>query len=132
MKNNFIAILKGLIVEQFNQNDLIAAIENGQMIKFFYNSPSTKKGWRIVEPLAIGDSKAGNTLLRAYDIGKSGNNRQNWRLYDLQYIEKLTIHSFQEKQTKQNIPIKSNFAIRQGTNFQGDRSLTNVHKQFKK
>lgn len=120
------------MLEQFNKNELLLAIENGMMVKFFYNSPTTVKGWRIVEPFAIGTSKAGNPILRAYDIGKAGNNRNNWRMYNLNYIEKLTIHNFQDKKTKQVTPIKSNFNIRQGTNFQGDKSMKSVDKQYRK
>ena len=70
-----------------NQN-ICEAIKNKKIIEFYF-----KNGTRIAEPYCYGLSKKGKEVLRAYQVGgySESNNPQGWRLFDLDYIQNLTI-----------------------------------------
>ncbi|HCQ12811.1 hypothetical protein [Flavobacterium sp.] len=56
---------------------IIEAIENQNIIEFYYEGEL-----RVVEPHCYGVSKAGNDVLRAFQVdGYSSSNKMWWRMY---------------------------------------------------
>lgn len=61
-------ILYGLINEVASIDDLTRAIKNRQVLVIYYDGDDPGgKGLREIEPVALGVSLAGNTVLRAWD-----------------------------------------------------------------
>jgi len=61
-------ILYGLINEVASIDDLTRAVKNRQVLVIYYDGDDPGgKGLREIEPVALGVSLAGNTVLRAWD-----------------------------------------------------------------
>lgn len=107
------------------EDELTQAIRNRNVIYFFYEGDEKLgKGWRWVEPVAYGISKAGNGVIRAWQlredpsVSKIG---KGWRLFRTDKIKRLSISL-----RKFNRP-------RKGYNPTGDRSMGKmiVNAKFK-
>jgi hypothetical protein len=100
-----------LITEAVSQGDMIKYIQEHEWIYIYYaGDGKNKRGWRTIRPYVLGTSKAGNTVLRAWqDRGKSvsystkkrgekhdywtddsdGKMKPGWRMFLLDKIEEL-------------------------------------------
>ncbi|MCA0348730.1 MAG: WYL domain-containing protein [Bacteroidetes bacterium] len=66
---------------------IIEAIENQNVIEFYYDGEL-----RVVEPHCYGVSKAGNDVLRAFQVdGYSSSNKMWWRMYTLSKMQQIQI-----------------------------------------
>jgi len=114
--------LKGLICEIAAIDDIINAIKNKHKVVIYYDGDEPGgRGIREIEPVCLGMSKAGNKVLRAWDMEGSSHTAYTgeqplpgWRLFRL---DKILSH----KPTGEvyNTP-------RPGYNFNGDKSMVNV------
>lgn len=83
-------------------NTLVSAITNRNPITFYYTGPkepsrdSVKSGVRVrAEAVAMGLSKGGNVIIRAYvqppSVSKKGYSKTNWRTYRVDRMSNLQI-----------------------------------------
>jgi predicted DNA-binding transcriptional regulator YafY len=113
--------LSRLITEVAALDDVQKSIKQKNVITINYDGDEYGKGYRDVEPVCLGVSKAGNMVLRAWERqGASHSNRvegnpiPGWRLFRLDKI--LTY-----------LPQGDNFIeVRPNYNPNGDRSMTRV------
>jgi predicted DNA-binding transcriptional regulator YafY len=113
--------LSRLITEVAALDDVQKSIKQKNVITINYDGDEYGKGYRDVEPVCLGVSKAGNMVLRAWERqGSSHSNRvegnpiPGWRLFRLDKI--LTY-----------LPQGDNFIeVRPNYNPNGDRSMTRV------
>jgi predicted DNA-binding transcriptional regulator YafY len=113
--------LSRLITEIAALDDVQKSIKQKNVITINYDGDEYGKGYRDVEPVCLGVSKAGNMVLRAWERqGASHSNRvegnpiPGWRLFRLDKI--LTY-----------LPQGDNFIeVRPNYNPNGDRSMTRV------
>jgi hypothetical protein len=67
--------------------EIVDAIENKQMIEFFYDG-----GKRVVEPHCHGTTTKGNSGLRGYQVsGHSTSGKMGWKMFDLSKASSITI-----------------------------------------
>lgn len=114
--------LKGLICEIASIDSVIDAIKQKQRVIIYYDGDEPGgRGLREIEPVALGTSKAGNKVVRAWDDtgashrGFTGEKPlPSWRLFRLDKILSLK-------------PTGENFTqIRPNFNPNGDKSMTSV------
>ena len=113
--------LSRLITEIASLDDVQKSIKQKNVITINYDGDEYGKGYRDVEPVCLGVSKAGNMVLRAWERqGASHSNRvegnpiPGWRLFRLDKI--LTY-----------LPQGDSFTeVRPNYNPNGDRSMTRV------
>ena len=92
MKLTLFDIIKGLINEGISNDEVLSAIHNRQYVKIKYDDtqPDGKgnpKGSRVIMPMAVGSTKAGNPVVRAYQ--QNGNSRRGapqWKFFRLDRI----------------------------------------------
>jgi hypothetical protein len=85
--------LKYIITEIANVNDVQDSVKKRRVITIYYDGEEYGKGYRDIEPVCLGTSKAGNLVLRAWEREGSSHSRQvdgnpipGWRLFRLDKI----------------------------------------------
>lgn len=114
--------LKGLICEIASIDGVVDAIKKRQVVVIYYDGDEPGgRGLRQIEPVALGTSKAGNKILRAWDdegashtAYKGEQPLPGWRIFRLDKI--LSIKPTGEVY---NTP-------KPGYNFNGDKSMVSV------
>ena len=116
-----LSCLKKVINEIAIPADVQDAIKNKKVIIINYDGDEYGKGYREIEPVCFGVSKAGNQVLRAWEregVSHSntveGNPIPGWRMFKL--VDILTF-----KPTGDNF-----YEMRPDYNPNGDRSMTSV------
>mgnify|MGYP001080585643 CR=1 FL=1 len=67
------------------QNILVNAVKNRSLVAFAYDDKP-----RVVEPHAVGINKAGNLVVRGYQVGgESATTRSSWKLFTVDKMEGL-------------------------------------------
>jgi hypothetical protein len=111
LKENILHLIEELsILKTTATKPIVDAIKNRRKISFFYSGPrkpskdSVKAGKRInAEPVAIGLSKKGNLIIRAWvdapSVSKKGFNKTKWRTFILGRASNIEIkdETFNEK-----------------------------------
>lgn len=114
--------LKLLITEAASIDDIKRAIEQKQLCSIYYEGDEPGgRGLREIEPVALGRSKAGNLVFRAWDRAGSSHTAYkgeqplpSWRLFR---VDKTTMFK----------PTRETFTqAKPGYNFNGDKSMTEV------
>lgn len=114
--------LKHLITEAASIDDIKKSIEQKQVCSIYYEGDEPGgRGLREIEPVALGRSKAGNLVYRAWDrtgashtAYKGEQPLPSWRLFR---VDKTTMYK----------PTRDTFTKAQpGYNFNGDKSMTQV------
>ena len=114
--------LKSLITEIAAIDDMQNGIKQKMVMIIYYNDKKPEgRGFRTIEPVCLGYSKAGNLVLRAweregasYSASKEGNILPGWRLFRVDKI--LTFK-----------PTMDNFTeMRPNYNPNGDKLMTRV------
>ena len=114
--------LRSVLLEVASMDDVQRAIKQKQVVTVFYDGDEPGgRGLRTVEPVCLGFSKAGNRVVRVWDMeGASHTARTGeqplpgWRLFRLDKV--MTFK-----------PTGDNFTTpRPGYNFNGDKSMTRV------
>ena len=93
-KENILFLIEQNILKTTATKPIVDAIKNRRKISFYYSGPrkpskdSVKAGKRFkVEPVAIGLSKKGNLIIRAWvdnkSVSKKGFSKTNWRTFIL-------------------------------------------------
>ena len=114
--------LKSLICEIAALDDIMNAIKNKQKVIIYYDGDEPGgRGIREIEPVCLGVSKAGNKVLRAWDMEGSSHTAYTgeqplpgWRLFRL---DKILSH----KPTGEVY-----FEPKPGYNFNGDKSMVSI------
>jgi len=77
------SVLKHIILEDVNRNNIEDAIDKHQTIRIYYNGDETEStGWRWIEPYVYGISKAGNPIIRAFQIeGVTDTEQPGWKTF---------------------------------------------------
>ena len=105
-----------LLVEQVTNSEIIEAIDNKEVVEFYYEGDETEsRGARTVEIYAFGNSTKGNPVIRAYQTGGATDSSvPNWKLFDVRNIRNFkTVGNFEQP--------------RQGFNLNGDAGMLNVY-----
>jgi predicted DNA-binding transcriptional regulator YafY len=115
-------IYKNLIVEVASIDDIVNSIKQKKRVIVYYDGDEPGgKGLRIIEPVCYGYSKAGNPVLRAWDLEGASHRAYlgekplaSWRMFRVDKIinYKPTLENFNE--------------MRPGYNPSGDKSMTRV------
>lgn len=113
--------VKSLITEIASLNDIQKSIKDKTVVTIYYDGDIPGgKGYRDIEPVCVGYSKAGNLVLRAWDIEGASHTHTTgeqplpgWRLFRLDKI-------FTYKPTTRNFT-----EPRPNYNPTGDRSMRN-------
>ena len=119
---NLYKTYKNLILEVASINDIVESIKNKKRVIIYYDGDEPGgKGLRIVEPVCYGYSKAGNPVLRAWDLEGASHRAYlgekplpSWRLFR---VDKII--TYKETLEKFNEP-------RPNYNPRGDKSMTRV------
>jgi len=119
---NLYNIHRNLILEIASINDIVDSIKKKKRVIIYYDGDEPGgKGLRIVEPVCYGYSKAGNPVLRAWDLEGASHRAYlgekplpSWRLFRVDKIitYKETLENFNE--------------ARPNYNPNGDKSMTRV------
>lgn len=114
--------LKDLIVEVASIDAIVDSIKQKKRVIIYYEGDEPGgKGLRIIEPVCYGYSKAGNPVLRAWDVEGSSHRAYlgkkplpSWRMFRVDKIinYKPTMENFNE--------------VRPDYNPRGDKSMTRV------
>ena len=122
------SLLNNLILETANRQEVETAIENHQTARIYYEGDETlARGWRWVEPYVLGLSKAGNLILRAYQIqGVTDTEQPGWKTFRIDKISNWvkTPKTFYS-------PISDRDSRAPKYNENGDRSMITIYKQAK-
>jgi predicted DNA-binding transcriptional regulator YafY len=90
--------IKQLLTEAANQRDVIDCIKNNkEAMIYYYGDKTIRRGWRRIEPYVLGISKAGNLVVRAWQINGASDTKlgrlsdpltkiPGWRLFRLDKI----------------------------------------------
>ena len=111
-------IIKNIINESVSNDEVLDAIHNRRYVRIKYDDgmPDGKgnpKGSRVIMPMAVGTTKAGNPVVRAYQ--QNGNSRRGapkWKYFRLDRITSW-------------IPLNKHFSAPPDNlyNYTGDRSM---------
>jgi hypothetical protein len=115
--NTLYETYKKVLNEAVALSEIIDAIDNTQVIRFYYEGDNTEnKGWRSGEIYALGDSIAGNKVIRVYQLqGVTDSKTPQWKLFRVDSIRDIeTVGSFNQ--------------ARPLFNSQGDNSMATVYK----
>ena len=115
-------VYKNLILEVASVDEIVNSIKQKRRVIVYYDGDEPGgKGLRIIEPVCYGYSKAGNPVLRAWDVEGSSHRAYlgekplpSWRLFRVDKIinYKPTMERFNEP--------------RPNYNPRGDKSMTRV------
>ena len=85
---NFYSIIKKILNESVNQNNVESVINNKQRVLIKYrDEESHAVGQRLIEPYVLGLSKAGNLVLRAFQYnGSTLRGIPKWKMFRLDRI----------------------------------------------
>ena len=124
--NLFEALVK-VLNESVSDQDVIRAIEGKNYVEMNYaDENSSATGRRIIEPYAYGLTKAGNPVLRAYQIsGDSLRGKPMWKFFRLDRI----IGWKPRKQTFNTPPPMHGYTFSPDYNENGDKSMSVVYAQ---
>lgn len=114
--------LKSLITEVANFDSVVSAVKNKEVCIIYYDGDEPGgRGLRVIEPVALGTSKRGNKVLRAWDYEGASHRGYlkkrpfpGWRLFRM---DKILVFR----------PTGENFEeMRPNFNPNGDKSMTSV------
>lgn len=123
-------ILKGLLTEAVSDSDVMDSIDNKYHVRINYDdglpkSQGNPKGTRVIQPFALGTSKKGNKVLRAFQInGNSRRGAPKWKLFRLDRI--TSWHPMKNKHVL--TPPSSSYGL---YNKDGDRTMGMVMRNAK-
>lgn len=120
------SLLNNIILEVANRSEVEEAIQTHRTCRIYYEGDETMaKGWRWVEPYVLGLSKAGNPILRAYQIqGVTDTEQPGWKTFRL---DKIT--SWVRTPKMFYTPISDRDSRVPKYNSNGDRSMITIYKQ---
>lgn len=126
---NLYEALQTVLNESVDQDKVIAAIENRNYVEINYvDEDSNAPGSRLIEPYAYGYTKAGNPVLRAYQIsGDSLRGKPKWKFFRLDRI----VSWKPRKQTFNSPPPMHGYVNAEDYNENGDRSMSSVIAQVR-
>ena len=127
MKLTLYGIVKHLLNEGVSTEDVMDAIENHNYVKIKYDDEQegdkgNPRGVRLIQPVAVGTTKKGNTVVRAFQTSQ-GNSRRGapkWKFFLLDRIV-----SWVPQEERFNLPPDSAYGE---YNRNGDRSMSSMYK----
>ena len=113
---NLIETYKKILQEEVALSEIIDAIENTQVIRFYYEGDKTQnKGERVGEIYALGSSSAGNKVIRVFQLkGATDTVIPSWKLFRVDAIRNI------EK-------VRQFYKPRPQFNAHGDNSMSAVY-----
>lgn len=123
MKLSLANVIKSLLNEEVGSDSVLDAIHNKYYVRIRYNdgkdgkSVGNPRGSRVIQPMAIGTTKSGNLVVRAFQIdGNSRKGAPNWKFFRLDRIS-----SWKPMPNKHfNEPPNPSYGV---YNTNGDRSM---------
>jgi predicted DNA-binding transcriptional regulator YafY len=118
-------IYKNIILESVNANQIIDAIDGKYRVNIYYDGDeNTAKGKRYIEIYAYGLSKAGNEVIRAFQLfGDTMTEKPQWKMFRLDKISQWNPTS-----SKYYNPVSDRDNTIHKFNPDGDRSMSRVLK----
>lgn len=124
------ALLESVLLEQASKEEIIDAIKKHYEVELYYTADVNKneikgKGKRIIQPVAIGYSKAGNMVLRAFQpFGDTKTKTPHWKTFR---VDKIVKWKPKRKNIFQEPPSQQFKSMAKGEyNPHGDGSMTQV------
>jgi predicted DNA-binding transcriptional regulator YafY len=114
-------IVNSLILESVNRESILKAIDKKYRVTFRYDDEEDPggKGQRWAEIYCYGDSKAGNAVLRAYQIGGDTKTVQpGWKLFRVDRMMDFKIVGIENAFTEPRPLFNPN----------GDKSMIRIHR----
>lgn len=120
---NLYTILREVLNEEVTPEEVSDVISNKVRVLITYDDEQYHKvGQRIIEPYVLGVSKAGNSVLRAYQYnGDTARGVPKWKLFRLDRIR-----SWEPTEQHFNVQPNRNGWNAEDYNENGDRSMQNV------
>lgn len=121
-------LLENLILENASRSEIEDAIEKHRTIRCYYEGDNTmEKGWRWIEPYVYGISKAGNPIIRVYQVeGVTDTDQPGWKTFR---ADRIT--SWVKTPKIFYSPISDRDPRVPKYNDRGDGSMTQIYKQAK-
>ncbi len=122
------SLLKDLILEVASRSEIEESIETHRTVRIYYEGDETMvKGWRWIEPYVYGLSKAGNPIIRAFQIeGVTDTEQPAWKTFR---ADKITRWIRTPKIFYQPISDRDSSVPRYREN--GDSGMITIYKQAK-
>ena len=121
------SILNELILEAASDAEVSDAIDKHNRVKIRYQEPDGTFSTRYLESYVLGNSKAGNPIVRAYQYAGDTNTEIGWKTFRLDRIidwEDIGERPF-------TTPISDRVSGIPKYNRFGDGSMINIYKQAK-
>lgn len=126
MKNCVELILESLLREDVMQPNVIDSIKKRYEVEVNYKADEDPKGsgYRVIQPVAYGKSKAGNLVLRAFQpFGDTKTKVPHWKLFRLDRIQSWK----PLKNRKFTEPPNSQYNAEGKYNENGDKSMSEIY-----
>ena len=122
MKQKLYEKLKGLLNESVDFDDVLRAIRGKKYVELYYDDgklgvEGNPKGRRIIMPLAVGLTKAGNPVVRGYQVN-GGNSRTGAPDYVFCRLDRVV--SWREMNKAFDAPPDDRY------NYNGDRTMSRM------
>ena len=126
MELTLYGIIKHLLNEGVSTDEVMDAIANHNYVKIKYDDEregdeGNPRGIRLIQPVAVGTTKKGNTVVRAFQASQ-GNSRRGapkWKFFLLDRIR-----SWVPQEERFNLPPDSSYGE---YNRNGDRSMSSMY-----
>ena len=120
--------LQELILEVATRSQVEQAVEKKQRVRIYYDGDETViAGYRNIEPYVLGLSKAGNPIVRSWQLnGVTDTETPGWKTFRLDRIS-----SWNKIPSYFYAPISDRDRSAPVYNSTGDRSMTTIYKQAK-
>lgn len=118
-------ILREILTEEANLDAVTDAIKKRYEVELTYKADNDEKGSgvRVIQPVVLGHSKAGNLVLRAFQpYGDSKTKTPGWKMFRLDKIEDWRGN----KNKHFSEPPGAQFSAEGKYNSKGDNSMTDV------
>lgn len=118
-------IINGLLIESANIGSVSTAIRQRKEAEIYYEADDDAKGTgkRVIQPVAIGLSKAGNMVLRAFQpYGDTKTKVPHWKMFRL---DKIKTWKTLWKRTFDEPPAQ--YSAEGEFNDKGDKSMSEVY-----
>lgn len=117
-----------LLLESVSNSQILKLIKDKKRVNLYYDGDdNNSKGKRYVELYALGISKSGNLVVRAYQLfGDTDTENAKWKLFRLDFITKIDQTGFEIRK-----PISDYDPTIPKFNPNGDKTMNRVHSIVK-
>jgi hypothetical protein len=130
------SLLENIILEAASRSQIESAVEKKQRVRIYYDPTINRTedeedknlaGYRNIETYVFGVSKAGNDIIRAYQLnGVTETDSPGWKTFR---VDRIT--SWRPYPSFFYVPISDRVSTVPKYNSNGDKSMIRIYKQVK-